>query len=177
MALDLPDQDEALGGLAEPFQAKARLLADRLARDGLPLILFEARRSFARQRALYAKGRARDVKGVWRIIDASQIVTKALPGQGAHNWGYAVDFVLDVTSPWWGRARPKGPWDQGSAKNPLPKVAWEKYGRLVREGGLRWGGDWGWDLPHTELPGWRDLRPKDWVHVVERALAAGSQDG
>lgn len=177
MPVDFPDQDEALNALTEPFRAKARLLAERLERDGLPLVLFEAERSFARQRALYAKGRARDVKGVWRIVDASQIVTKALPGQGAHNWGFAVDFVLDVTSTWWGQARPKGPWDQGSAKNPLPKVAWEKYGRLVRESGLRWGGDWGWDLPHAELPGWRDLRPKDWVRVVERALANPPQDG
>lgn len=171
MALTLPDQETAISGLQAPFQGKVRLLAERIERDGLPLVLFEANRTFARQRDLYAKGRARDAKGVWRIVDEKAVVTKALPGQGAHNWGLAVDWILDVNSPWWGSARPSGPWDRGDARRPLPKVAWEKYGRLVRECGLRWGGDWGWDFPHCELPDWRSLRPKDWVLVVERELA------
>lgn len=177
MSLPFPDQDEALASLSEPFRAKAGLLAERIQREGLPLLLFEANRSFVRQRDLYAKGRAKDAKGVWRVVDPGRIVTKAQVGQGAHNWGFAVDFVLDVDSVWWGSAKPKGPWDQGSATNPLPKVAWEKYGRLVRESGLRWGGDWGWDLPHAELPGWRDFRPKDWLIVVEKALAENKQQG
>lgn len=173
MAIILPDQDYALSALQEPFKGRALLLAERIERAGLPLVLFEGVRSFTRQRDLYAKGRIRDAKGVWRIVDQKQVVTKALPGQGAHNWGLATDFVLDVNHAWWGSARPKGPWDQGSAERPLPKLAWEKYGRLVRETELRWGGDWGWDLPHCELPDWRNLRPKDWVRVVEQKLAAG----
>lgn len=171
MPIQYPDPDEAVEALSEPFRAKARLLTEKVGTSGLPLRLFEGVRTFARQQDLYAKGRKRDAKGVWRITEPSKVVTKAVPGQGAHNWGYAVDFVLDPESEWWGACRIAGPWDVGDAKNPLPKLAWEKYGRLVRECGLRWGGDWGWDMPHAELPGWREFRPKDWVRVVEKALA------
>lgn len=161
----------SLDDLADPFRAKAVLLQDRLERDGLPFVLFEARRTFSRQRDLYAIGRKRDAQGVWRVV--GEVRTKALSGQSAHNWGLAVDFVLDPQHPWWGAAKPTGPWDVGTDARPLPRLAWERYGRLVREGGLTWGGDWEWDKPHAELPGWRALRPKDWLRVAEAEAAAG----
>lgn len=161
-----------LDALAEPFRAKARLLQDRIERDGLPFVLFEARRTFTRQAELYAQGRIRDEKGVWRVIGG--ISTKAMPGQSPHNWGYAVDFVLDPAHSWWGSTRPKGPWDLGDKDRPLPKLAWERYGRLVRETGLRAGMDWTWkDWPHAELPGWEKYRPKDWPVAAQREIEAG----
>lgn len=176
MAIRYPDQDTAVNGLREPFRARVRLLLERLERDGLPFIVFEARRTFTRQQSLYEKGRTLD-NGVWRIRDRKQVVTNALPGEGPHNWGLAVDLVLDTESPWWGGARPTGPWDTGKdpAGRPLRPIvilAWEKYGRAVREAGLRWGGDWGWDLPHAEMLEWRSYRPADWRLVTRTELAA-----
>lgn len=178
MPLQYPDPETAVAALQEPFQARVRLLMERMERDGLPFLLFEARRSFTRQQDLYAKGRTRDASGVWRVTDAKRVVTKALPGDGAHNWGLAVDFVLDTQSLWWGGSRPTGPWDngkdaQGRPVRPIVTLAWQKYGRAVREAGLKWGGDWGWDLPHAEMPDWRSCRPKDWRLVVRTELAAG----
>lgn len=161
----------SLDDLEDPFRGKALLLQERLERDGLPMRLFEARRTFTRQRDLYAVGRQRDSKGVWRVVGATS--TKALPGQSAHNWGFAVDFVLDPLHSWWGSQRPSGPWDTGSPTRPLPGLAWEKYGRLVRECGLVWGGDWGWDKPHAELKEWRNLRPKNWLLHANAEAAAG----
>lgn len=36
-------------------------------------------------------------------------------------------------------------WDQ---KNP----AWATYGRIAKSLGFTWGGDWGWDFSHVEIP-------------------------
>lgn len=30
-------------------------------------------------------------------------------------------------------------------------------GQVAHEHGLEWGGDWGWDFAHVQVPDWRDL--------------------
>jgi hypothetical protein len=176
---------KAIGGadldtLAEPFLAKAYRLAEIIDRDGLPFVLFEARRTFTKQQQYFMRGRA--VKaGLTVVVDRSQIITKARPGTSAHNWGLAVDFVLD-TDPkhpfWHGDTRPIGMWDTGYANGkclrPACKLAWERYGLAAEHVGLEWGGRWKFtDMPHSQLRGWETLRPKDWKDVVLRELAAG----
>ena len=158
--------------LVEPFGKKVRLLQERLERDGLPFVIFETLRPFSRQRALYLQNRAM-VKG--KLVKTGKTVTNADAGQSPHQWGLAVDFVLDVKSAWWGNNRPTGPWDTGSTERPLPKLAWEKFGRVVKETGLIWGGSWSTfkDLPHVELPEWRTHRPKAWQDFVEKEILAG----
>lgn len=158
--------------LADPFAKKIRLMQERLERDGLPFVLFETRRPFSRQRGLFLQGR---VLKNGRFVKVGKTVTNADAGQSPHQWGLAADFVLDVKSAWWGGQKPTGAWDTGSNDRPLPKLAWEKLGRVAKETGLIWGGSWATfkDLPHVEMPEWRAYRPKDWQSHVEKEILAG----
>lgn len=163
----------SLDTLAPPFKVKAALLHERILRDGLPFVLFEARRSFSKQHGYYLKGRRLNADGSYTKI--GQTVTNAKPGESAHQWGLAADFVLDVNHPWWEGAAPTGPWDAGEASRPMPILAWQKFGRLARESGLIWGGDWASfkDLPHVELPDWKRSRPANWAVFAQNEIAAG----
>ncbi len=173
--------DADLDTLAEPFLTKAYRLAEIIDREGLPFVIFEARRSFTKQQQYFMRGRAAKL-GVTVVVDPSHVITKARPGQSAHNWGCAVDFVLDMDPkhPFWhGDTRPTGMWDTGYAngKNlrPACKLAWERYGRAVKEADLEWGGNFAGlvDLPHAQLRGWEKVRPRDWKDIALRELAAG----
>lgn len=95
-------------------------------------------------------------------------VTKARGGQSPHNIqvdgkpaSCAVDMVFDpkhVILPKveeGGKAWP-ALWDQSSEST---RSLWLIYGKTARDLGLVWGGDWQFkDVPHVELPNWRDFR-------------------
>jgi peptidoglycan L-alanyl-D-glutamate endopeptidase CwlK len=112
----------------EPQTAKlAREHLRRLQAEGLNFKVTSATRTFAEQAALFAKGRT--TKG--------PKVTNARPGSSWHNYGVAYDLTLF------------------SGKNPV----WESKhyntaGRIGKELGLRWGGDFRSivDRPHFERP-------------------------
>lgn len=164
--------DTDLDSLAEPFRARAVRLVALLEREGLPFRVFETRRAFARTQELFMKGRSyRD--GV--LVKVGATVSNARPGESAHNWGLAVDCILVPDHDFWdGETPPTGPWDDGR-KNPVVKLAWDRYGRCVRQSDLAWGGDWVSlrDLPHAELRTWKALRPADWKAVALREVQAG----
>jgi len=45
----------------------------------------------------------------------------------------------------------------GYARDDVPKELWYAIGQLAEQVGLRWGGRWGWDFGHFEVPkGWGD---------------------
>lgn len=162
--------------LAEPFKAKCLMLDDKILAKGLPLKLFETRRSFKRQAELFGKGRdLRD--GLMVVVDKSKVVTGAQAGQSPHNWGLAADFILDVDHTYWKQwnDRPESPWDDGKGpKLVKPNVinVWHQFGMLAREVDLTWGGSWRFlDLPHVELPTWKSLRPQNYKAVVEREMS------
>lgn len=167
-----------LDALAEPFRAKAYRLVELIQREGLPFVVFETRRSFSRSSDLFMIGREYK-NGV--VTVTGPVVTRARAGESPHNWGLAMDCVLDVKSDWWeqGEGPALGPWDTGYTKGklvrPHVKLAWERYGRCVRQADLTWGGDWvGFvDIPHAELKQWRTLRPSDWKTVAQREVEAG----
>jgi peptidoglycan L-alanyl-D-glutamate endopeptidase CwlK len=159
--------------LADPFKAKAQRLLDMIEREGLPFRLFEARRSFTRSAALFMQGRAYK-NGV--LVKVGPTVSNARAGESPHNWGLAIDCVLDCRPEhaWWaGEALPKGPWDLGKADHI--SLAWVKYGRCVRACDLSWGGDWtGFkDWPHAEARNWRQYRPSNYALLVQREVDAG----
>lgn len=170
-----PNND--LEALAEPFKARAQRLVELLERDGLPFVVFETRRSFSRSAELYMQGR--EVRhGL--VVRVGRIVTNARSGESPHNWGLAIDCILNPKSDWWDDGeRATGPWDNGydgkTLARPLVKLAWERYGRCVRQADLNWGGDFASvvDLPHAELKGWRALRPSNWKETAAREVAAG----
>jgi peptidoglycan L-alanyl-D-glutamate endopeptidase CwlK len=85
--------------------------------SGIDLLVTSTYRDDESQNALYAQGRT----------TAGKIVTNAKAGQSFHNYRCAVDVVPIVA----GKPR----WD---AKDEV----WQTIGRLGKEAGLEWAGDW-----------------------------------
>ena len=121
-----------MGELAEPFRALALRWLASAHGEGLDPLVTCTYRSLAEQADLYAQGRTRPGKRV----------TNAKPGESAHNFRFALDFVPIVQG--------KPDW---SSKSPQ----WLQLGRLAEACGLEWGGRWRGlvDLPHIQLPNWR----------------------
>ena len=86
------------------------------------------------QSALYAQGRTQPGK----------IVTNAKAGESWHNYRCAVDVVPIVNG--------KPCWD---TKHPV----WQEVGRLGKEAGLEWAGDWKKfkEFPHFQYTGGKTL--------------------
>jgi peptidoglycan LD-endopeptidase CwlK len=167
---------KSFDALAEPFKSKT-LELDRLIKEkGLPFVVFETRREFKRQAELYRQGR-RLQDGLMVVVDKSAIVTKAQAGESAHNWGLAVDFILDVNHEYWNKwaIKPDGAWDSGqTSKATKPNVinVWYQLGVLAKELDLEWGGSWQFrDLPHVQLLSWKHFRPSNYKAVVEREMS------
>lgn len=123
--------DPSLQPLARKFLADAHAA-------GFNVVITSGRRTMAEQAALYAQGRTA----------AGKIVTKAQPGDSAHNFGLSFDFAFAnaLGQPTWPE---DAPWADAAA-----------IGKAL---GLEWGGDWKSfkDRPHLELPTWRVARA-DW---------------
>lgn len=126
----LPDAPKHLEmeGLHPELCKRVQKLLDRCKSEGLNVDLFQGLRSFDEQAELYANGRTKPGK----------IVTNAKPGSTWHNYGLAVDIVFKT---------PKGKWTWDESCD------WAKLGKLGKECGLSWGGDWKKlkDRPHFEL--------------------------
>lgn len=154
----LEDLDEAARTLAVRF-------LKRCAETGLDVLIYCTTRTMEEQARLWRVGRAPGVieRAIRRLASAGKgwiaslidrvgpqsgkrIVTYTLPGESAHNHGFAFDAV---------------PLRDG-------KPAWDddellaKMGALGKEVGLSWAGDWKRfrESVHFELPDWRE-RVKD----------------
>lgn len=110
---------------------------------GVHPFISEGLRTFARSDELWRQGRT--TKG--------PIVTNSKGGQSYHNYGLALDFVIQV--------------------NGLPKWTvnndWMTVVNAFKKQGFTWGGDWKTikDFPHLEINfglNWRELlkRYNDW---------------
>ena len=99
--------------------------------------VFETYRSFWRQAELFAKG-----------------TTKARPGQSAHQFGFAVDFVpfLSQAEAVALGVRPGWYWPKAEHGD------WEVLSELAAQHGLRT--PISWDKPHIEFPGWKEIRKR-----------------
>ena len=82
------------------------------------------------QSDLYMKGRE----------GPGKIVTNSKPGESAHNYGCATDWIVwdAAGKPVWG----------------ISDALWQEYGDICVKLGLRWGGNFKTfvDKPHNELP-------------------------
>lgn len=117
--IDSANRDLSL--LHPDLRSDIELLLERCHMGGLPLYVFEGRRSFKRQAFLYDKGRK--YKG-----DA--IVTNAGDGLSFHNYGLAVDLVFDADT-----AKPGIQWTWSGE--------YERLGKIVEDfPHLEWGGKW-----------------------------------
>jgi len=103
---------------------KVSLLAQKMIADchamGIDLLVTSTYRDAESQNALYARGRT----------GAGSIVTNAKAGQSFHNYRVAFDVVPIVGGkPVWGT-------DGDDWK------LWQAVGRIGKDLGLEWGGDW-----------------------------------
>ena len=132
-----------IGLLYPEMQGPVRALAEELAlayqadKTEFRFEVFETYRSFWRQAELFAKG-----------------TTEARPGQSAHQFGFAVDFVpyLSQSEGVALGVRPGWYW-------PKPEDSdWEVLAELAAQHGLLCPASW--DKPHVEFPGWREIRKR-----------------
>jgi len=119
-------------GLDPEFRRKLSAFEQRLLDQDIWVKLTCGYRSIEEQNRLYARGRT----------TPGRIVTNARGGCSWHNFGLAADYVFLVNG--------KVSWDG----------PWEKFGRIARECGLEWGGDWKRfrDRPHVQWRKGRTLR-------------------
>ncbi len=123
------NMQSAYRGLNPEFREKLEEFEWRLETSGIRVKLTCGYRSIEEQNRLYARGRTAP----------GPVVTRARGGYSWHNFGLAADYVFVVG----GRITWEGPW--------------EIFGRVARECGLEWGGDWKTfpDRPHVQ---WRKGR-------------------
>lgn len=103
---------------------------------GIYVIITQGLRTIAEQNALYAQGRTKPGK----------IVTNAKGGQSYHNFGLAVDFAIVNSS------GTTVYWDTNIDTNKDGQKDWYQVGKIGKEQGLEWGGDWTSfkDIPHFQ---------------------------
>jgi peptidoglycan L-alanyl-D-glutamate endopeptidase CwlK len=113
------------------FQPKASEFLAATTKAGLDVLIYCTTRSMEEQAALYASGRTKPGK----------VVTRAQPGQSAHNYGLAFDGAPLIH----GRIA----WDDHEH--------WQIYGRIAADVGLEWAGTWPSfrEFPHVQLPDWK----------------------
>ena len=124
--------------------------AVRITPKGVHPFITETLRSFERSNALYNQPwDGKDNDGDGKIDEADEKVTNASAGQSFHNYGLAIDFVIQV--------------------NGLPEWKvndnWMMVVKCFKERGFVWGGDFKSikDNPHFEMTfgyTWRQLLEK-----------------
>lgn len=128
MSRSLNDLRPEMRRMVDPF-------LDAVAAEGIDLLVVCTYRSPEEQARAYAQGRT----------TPGPILTRAKPGQSAHNFGLAIDVVPIVDG--------KAEW---SEKNPI----WKKIGEIGQAAGMQWYGAPGSPFPevgHFQHPEWKLL--------------------
>ena len=125
--------------LFPPFAEQLRHFESRLAAAKLPFYLYMGLRTFEDQDELYAQGRTKP----------GQIVTNARGGDSLHNYGLAVDYVLD------GQVEKPGiqwSWEIKSDLNADGRNDWLEMAEIAVSCGLEAGYFWKRfpDAPHVQ---------------------------
>jgi hypothetical protein len=117
----------SLDALAPKFRAAVERIVAGMKEAGFKPLVFETMRTNARQSFLYGFGREYD--------DGRGRVTNARTAEKSwHFYGLGVDIVENDSTPW--TAEP---------------AFWTTLGKLARENGCDWGGDWTKpDRPHVQ---------------------------
>lgn len=114
---------------------------------GIEILVTCTLRTMAEQARAYAIGRTVPGADVSSARPMGRIVTRAQPGESAHQFGLAIDVVPMVAG------KPQWEFDQ-MAPSPL----WAKVGRLGKLAGLQWYGDVDAvfvEAAHFQQPNWR----------------------
>jgi len=127
---------------------------DRCRDEDVEIMLVYGRRTMQQQLELYSQGRklvdprgsALDAKN-W--IQIGRVITRALPGDSAHNFGEAIDIAIIE-----GHGQ-----ERHWAHDADPR--WSTIiGAAATEEGMEWGGRWPRfpDRAHVQHPKWREAR-------------------
>jgi len=92
--------------LRKPFREQVEALLGMLAKENIPLAVYETVRSPLRQSLLYAVGRVETEPHFGRTI------TRARPYESAHQFGLAVDLVFRINGKWTWEEPEWGLWDR-----------------------------------------------------------------
>lgn len=128
--------------LDKDTQEGLKVFLEECTKAGLKLRVTETYRTVERQKELYAQGR--NAKG--------NIVTNCdgIKNKSIHQTRRAFDVC-------------------NTAGDPYNKTILHKAGEIGTELGFIWGGSWGWDSPHFELPKGKKVKVKD--DVLQKAVA------
>jgi peptidoglycan L-alanyl-D-glutamate endopeptidase CwlK len=115
-----------------------------------PIRVTQTSRDYSEQLHLWQQGRRLE-NGVWVIVAPKLVVTKAPPGESAHNVAAAWDICFQGDDPYL---------HAHEVEHGVPDPLWAIYGDTVKRFGLVWGGDFKKfpDMPHAERPDWRSLK-------------------
>lgn len=116
-----------------------------------PIRVTQTMRTMDEQLHLYQQGRTL-IDGEWVATARSRIVTKAKPGESAHNYGAAFDVCFIGADPYL---------HAHEVEHNEPDPLWALLGAEGTRIGLVWGGDWNTfkDRPHFERRDWRTFKP------------------
>jgi peptidoglycan L-alanyl-D-glutamate endopeptidase CwlK len=145
MELDLKSK-AMLSGLYPDFAERVtRVFNAMYAAHEIVLRVSEGIRTLERQAMLYEQGRTTPGPHATSEHPLGQIVTNSPEGYSEHHYGIAVDACFTGDDPYL---------EELKRTNPVhAEFLWQEYGRLCREAGLAWGGDFQSlvDRPHAEL--------------------------
>lgn len=156
-----------------PFmEERANRFITNCLREGIDILITSTLRTVVEQSILYRQGRslakiqekADELATRWGRNDLSKIlmgvgpqhntriVTYAGPGQSAHNYALAFDFVPTVAG--------KPIWEDGTT--PEEEQMWQTCGRIAAELDVEWAGTWSAgkrEYPHIQQNyfGWREM--------------------
>ena len=137
----------SLDMLFPPFAEQVRKFDAQAQAYGF--FVYETFRSFDRQMETWKQGRELR-NGVWVVVEASKVVTKAKPGSSAHQYGLGIDDIPD------GDLTKQGiQWSWADTmknrEDKIVPVPWKAIGKLSASCGLEWGGNWrAVDMPHHQ---------------------------
>lgn len=120
-----------------PFVArKVENLKEQTAEKKITILITDDYRSVEEQDKLYDKGRK----------TSGKIVTHLKGGESYHNFGFAVDFALQLEN---GNVI----WDTEYDGNRNGKSDWFEVAEIAKALGFQWGGDWSSfkDYPHLQM--------------------------
>jgi peptidoglycan L-alanyl-D-glutamate endopeptidase CwlK len=162
MDLD-PTSKVMLGELYPDFAARVNRVYDAMfSTHQMTLRMTEGVRSFERQAELYEQGRTTPGPNVSAEHPLGHEVTNAPPGYSEHHYGIAADSCFSGKDPYL---------EILAATDPVrAEFLWQEYGRLCREQGLTWGGDFKSlpaDRPHAEI-NYGNLRLSDLYRLYQQ---------
>jgi peptidoglycan L-alanyl-D-glutamate endopeptidase CwlK len=145
MDLD-PSSQAMLAALYPDFAARVLHVYEAMfSTHQIILRMTEGVRTFERQTELYAEGRTTLGPHPTPERPLGQTVTNAPPGYSEHHYGIAADSCFFGADPYL---------EELARDDPArAEFLWQEFGRLCREQGLTWGGDFKSlvDRPHAEL--------------------------